>query len=78
MKSHLRVTGSNNLHGLHLLLNYQNSFSDNTTEFSLLNTAPSLSPLPKHFSNNVLHTFTGKQVKQSHYGPGQAQRAAGG
>jgi hypothetical protein len=44
----------------------------------LLITAPSLSPLPKHFNNYVLHTFTGKKVKQSHYGPEQAQRAAEG
>ena len=42
----------------------------------LLITAPSLSPLPKHFSNYVLHTFTRKKVKQSHYRPGQVQRAA--
>jgi len=78
MKSHLHVTGSNSLHGLHLLLNRKNSFLHNTTEFSLLITAPSLSPLPEHFSNYVLHTFTGKNVKQSHYRPGQAQTAAGG
>ena len=78
MKSNLRVTGLNSLHGLHLLLNCQNSFSDNTTEFSLLITAPLLSPLPKHFSNYVLNTFTSKNVKQSHYRPEQAQRAAGG